>query len=262
MSEEKRRRATKPGAARYLFGLAALGAWGAGAVGLAHVGGVLGGAIAGVLFTVPLCSLGEWIVHGVLYHGRVPGLAKVRAIHHQAHHFALFPPDRYVQHGKYEFMRFRAPLAPFRMADNAFDNALTAWSQIALHFVAGIPLILLPAWYATTASASGVAFRWSCLVTLSIISWLLAYVHGVIHTPRDRWIEHTRAFQWLDRHHYVHHVDLAANMNFMLPICDFLFGTQKWAMTDKEAARFPSFEQAKPMAKDVQSDEPKAVAAE
>ena len=30
-------------------------------------------AIAAALFTIPLCSLGEWIVHGVLYHNPIPG---------------------------------------------------------------------------------------------------------------------------------------------------------------------------------------------
>lgn len=248
-------------AARFTLGLLAIGAWSAGTVLLARHGGVAGGAVAGALFTVPLCSLGEWLVHGVLYHGHIPGLGFIRTIHHQGHHFALFPPDKYVQSGpdaKYEFMQFRKPLVPFRMSDNAVDNFLTKWSQIALHFVTGIPLILLPAWML----AHSMSFLVSCLVTLSLISWLLGYVHGVIHTPRDRWVEHQRWFQWLDRHHYIHHVDLAANINFGLPICDFLFGTQKWEMTEKEAGRYPSFDQAKPMAKDVPAAAPHVAPAE
>ncbi len=215
---------------------------------LARVGGPVGGAIGGALFTVPLCSLGEWLVHGVLYHGRTPGLEFIRTIHHHGHHFAMFPPDRYVQtKTKYEFMRFRKPLTPFRMSDNDTDNFLTKWSQIALHFVTGIPLIMVPAWLLTKSPS----FALSALVTLYAISWVLAYVHGVIHTPANRWIERQRWFQWLDRHHYIHHVDLKANINFGLPICDFLFGTQKWELSEKEASQFPTFEEAKPMAKDV-----------
>lgn len=235
-------------AARYAFGLLTIGAWCAGAVMLARVGGTVGGAIGGALFTVPLCSLGEWLVHGVLYHGRVPSLEFIRDIHHQGHHFTIFPPDKYVQTAsQYEFMQFRKPLLPFRMSDNPVDNFLTKWSQVALHFVTGIPLIMAPAWFATHS----VSFAISSLVSLAVISWLLAYVHGVIHTPRDRWVERQRWFQWLDRHHYIHHVDLSANINFGLPVCDFLFGTQKWSLTEKEAANHPSFEQAKPMAKDI-----------
>ncbi|MGZ3454220.1 MAG: hypothetical protein ACXVEF_31735 [Polyangiales bacterium] len=241
----KKRRGVGP--LRFVAGTVAIGAWSAGTVFLARHFGVWGGVVAGALFTVPLCSLGEWLVHGVLYHGRIPGLEFIRTIHHHGHHFALFPPAKYVQSGKYEFMTFRAPLTPFRMSDNAVDNFLTKWSQIALHFVTGIPLILVPAWFA----AYSVPFLISCLVTLALISWLLGYVHGVIHTPRDRWVEHQRWFQWLDRHHYIHHIDLKANINFGLPICDFLFGTQKWELTEKEAAAHPSFEEAKPMAKDI-----------
>lgn len=250
-----RRKGVSP--ARFVFGLAVIAAWCAGTVWLARAFGSVGGAIGGALFTVPLCSLGEWLVHGVLYHGHAPGLGFIRTIHHQGHHFALFPPDRYVQHGPYEFMQFRKPLLPFRMSDNPVDNLLTKWSQVGLHFVTGIPLIMLPAWLLTRS----VSFAVSSLITLTFVSWVLAYVHGVIHTPRDRWVERQRWFQWLDRHHYIHHVDLSANINFGLPICDFLFGTQKWALTEREAARNPTFEQAKPMARDIAPPAPSLDAA-
>jgi hypothetical protein len=204
--------------------------------------------VAAIFFTVPLCSLGEWLIHGVLYHAHLPGLGTIRRIHHDGHHFSLFPPKHYVDpDGRYEFMRFREPLTPWRMADNGLDNFLTKWSQVALHFLTGIPLILWPAW----ALTGNPAFGAGALATLAVISWLLAHVHGAIHTPRDRWVERQAWFHWLDRHHYIHHVDITSNINFMLPVCDFLFGTQKAALTDREAAAFPTFEQAKPMAKDV-----------
>ena len=241
------RRASKASPLRLASGIALIALWSAALILLARGGGVALPILAGVLFTVPLTSLGEWLVHGVLYHGRIPGLGFIRTIHHHGHHFALFPPDRYVQSGPYEFMRFRRPLTPFKMADSAWDNFLTMYSQVGLHFVVGVPLILAPAWLTTRS----IAFTGSTLATLAAISWLLGYVHGVIHTPRDRAIEHMRWFQWLDRHHYIHHVDLSANINFMLPVCDFLFGTQKWALTEKEAANFPPFEASKPMAKDI-----------
>jgi hypothetical protein len=231
---------------RWLFALGVLAAWTAATVLLAHLGGTAGAIAAGPLYAIPLISLGEWLTHGVLYHGRLPGLKLIRDIHHAGHHFALFPPDHYVQHGRYEFMRFRKP-TPFAMSDNAFDNWLAKWTQVALHFVIGIPLLLVPAWLTTFSTT----FFLSVLVTLAVVSWLLAYVHGVIHTPGDRLIERMRWFQWLDRHHYIHHVDLSANINFLLPICDLLFGTQKWALTPEEAAANPSFEAAKPMAKDI-----------
>ena len=197
--------------------------------------------VAAVLFTVPLCSLGEWLVHRVLYHARVPGLALLRRIHQHGHHVALFPPGRYVQRGPYEFMRVRSPLLPFRMAESRFDNRVTKWSQVALHFAVGGPLIVLPGWLLTGRAA----FLGGCLLTLALVSFALAHVHGVMHTPRDRWIERQRWFRWLDRRHYVHHVNVGMNLNFLLPLCDLLFGTHRSRLHPAEAARVPSFEAAR-----------------
>jgi hypothetical protein len=225
---------------RFVFGLAVIGAWSALCLYAARVGPAVAIA-AGVLFTVPLCSLGEWLVHGVLYHGTVPGLRFIRVIHHNGHHFALFPPQHYVHAGPQEFMVFRRPYIPFRMSDNAVDNALTKWSQVGLHFVTGVPLILGPAWLVTR----DLVFVSASLGALSLVSWLLAHIHGCIHTPRDRFIERQGWFQWLDRHHYIHHIDLGANINFGLPLCDFLFGTQKWELTPEEAAKNRPFAEAK-----------------
>jgi hypothetical protein len=225
---------------RFVAGLVAIAAWSAACVALARLDAA-GAVLAGVLVTVPLCSLGEWLVHGILYHGTVPGLRFIRVIHHNGHHFALFPPERYVHAGPQEFMRFRRPYLPFTMSDNALDNALTKWSQVGLHFVTGIPLILVPAWLLT----GSVAFVLSCLASLSLISWLLAHVHGCIHTPKGRWIERQRWFQWLNHHHYIHHIDLDANINFGLPLCDLLFGTQRWELTAEEAAAHRPFAEAK-----------------
>ena len=179
--------------------------------------------LAGIFFTLPLCSLGEWLVHRVLYHGQVPGLSILRRIHHHGHHIALFPPARYLQHGPYPFMNVRAPLLPYRMARTRFENWLTESSQVALHFAVGVPLILLPAWWLSPRPA----FLAACLGTLALVSFALAHVHGAMHTPRHRWVERQRWFTWLDRRHYIHHVNLKANLNFMLPLCDRLFGTHR-----------------------------------
>ena len=182
----------------------------------------------------------------MLYHRALPGLAEVRRIHTGGHHLAIFPPHRYWQDGPYAFMRFRAPRTPWRMSDSLLDSALTSGSQMALHFAIGVPFILAPAWLATGSAD----FLASCAATLGVLSWALAYVHGVIHTPRGRWVERQAWFCWLDRHHYLHHIDMHANINFLLPLCDLLFGSRKAAMTAEESAKFPSFEEAKPMAWD------------
>ncbi len=226
--------------ARVMLGLIVLAAWSVAMVAVARRTVPLpADAVAGLLFAVPLCSLGEWLVHGILYHARIPGLEFARAIHHAGHHGALFPPHRYVHAGPRAFMCFR-PYRPYRMAQTAREEAVAIGSQVALHFVVGVPLILLPAW-SLTGSAT---FTCGAGAALAVISWLLAYVHGAIHTPRGRAIERWGWFRWLNQHHYIHHVDMKTNINFLLPICDVLFGTQKARLTPDEARRHPPYAQA------------------
>jgi len=197
--------------------------------------GVLG-VLGGVLFAISASSLGEWLVHGVLYHRGVRGWEAVRRIHHHGHHFALFPPRKYRKTEGYAFMRIRAPLLPFRMADNSFDNLYTKLGQVALHLFAGLFLIVAPALVFASAT-----FALTSTLTLVAISYLLAHVHGVMHTRRDRWLERQRWFAWLDRHHYIHHVDPTANINFLLPLCDFVLGTRKAALTAEEERRHGAY---------------------
>ena len=231
---------------RVLFGLAVLAAWSAACLAVGRLGLAAMAVIAAAAYTVPLVSLWEWITHGVLYHRKLPGMREIFAIHVGGHHLALFPPRTYVRQGPWSFMRFREPRMPWRMSDNGLDSALTSGSQMALHFALGVPTILLPAWI-----LGGPRFFLASTATLGVLSWLLAYVHGVIHNPQGRWVERQGWFQWLDRHHYIHHVDMTANVNFLLPICDVLFGTRKPALTPEEAAANPRCEDAKPRAWDV-----------
>lgn len=236
-----------PSLVRWLFTLSVIALFTVGMVALGRLGPIPA-AIGGALITVPLCSLGEWLVHGFLYHRGLPGLAFIRTIHHNGHHWAIFPPQRYVNTtSPYAFMRFRKPYVPFVMSDNKLDEALTKWSQIGLHFVVGIPLILIPG-YVLTGS---LAFLGASTVTLGVISYLLAHIHGLIHTPTGSWIERQPWFCALDRQHYIHHMDETANLNFMLPLVDLLLGTRRFTPSAEELRRFPAFEQSKPMAHDV-----------
>ncbi len=237
----------QPSPLRWLFALSVVSLFTAAMVGLGRAGPIPA-AVGGALVTVPLCSLGEWLVHGFLYHKGLPGMSFIRTIHHNGHHWALFPPQRYVNRtSPYAFMRFRKPYVPFVMSDNRMDEAMTKWSQIGLHFVVGIPLILIPGYLLTGSDV----FLASTTASLAVISYLLAHIHGLIHTPTGSWIERQGWFCALDRQHYIHHMDEAANLNFMLPILDLLLGTRRFAPSPEELRRFPPFEQSKPMAYDV-----------
>src|SRR5262249_1003441 len=52
-------------------------------------------------------------------------------------------------------------------------------------------------------------------------------------------------FPFLERHHYIHHVDTEANVNFLLPLADWLFGTLRCSLTAEELARHGSLAEAR-----------------
>ena len=55
----------------------------------------------GVLFTIILASFFEWLVHRYLYHRKRPRpLTQIYRMHHQGHHYAIFPTWRYTSNGK------------------------------------------------------------------------------------------------------------------------------------------------------------------
>jgi sterol desaturase/sphingolipid hydroxylase (fatty acid hydroxylase superfamily) len=105
----------------------------------------------------------------------------------------------------------------------------------------GVPLAFVPAWSLTRNPLFT-----ACAVVAGIaVCYYFIRVHDVIHYPADRWIERQAWFRFLDRHHYIHHIDTKVNVNFLLPLCDWLFGTLKVSLTEAEQARWPRFEDAK-----------------
>jgi len=199
-------------------------------------------ALLAACFIVPQSAFWEWAIHGFVYHRKFIGGDKIREIH-GAHHWHIFPPNQYVHDGPHAHMRMRGPLKPYQMADNRLDSAFASGGQILFHFAAGLPFIIIPTYYAIGPSF----FMGAILAVHCVLSVLFAYVHGCIHTPKNRLVERTRWFQFLDRHHYVHHIDTSVNVNFLLPIGDLLFGTLRLLkdLTEEEKSRYPTFEQAK-----------------
>jgi sterol desaturase/sphingolipid hydroxylase (fatty acid hydroxylase superfamily) len=66
---------------------------------------------------------------------------------------------------------------------------------------------------------------------------LFGKVHGTIHRPGTHpRLEAQPWFAFLERHHYIHHVDTEANENFLVPLADWLFGTLRRSITDQERA--------------------------
>lgn len=69
----------------------------------------------------------------------------------------------------------------------------------------GAVAIWLPAWLLTR----NIAFIAGIVVSSAVVSNLFIAVHDTIHRPGShRLIEAQPWYAFLDRHHYVHHVDL------------------------------------------------------
>ena len=74
---------------------------------------------------------------------------------------------------------------------------------------------------------------------------LFVRVHDAVHHPGVSCLERFRWFRFLDRHHYIHHVDNRANTNFLLPLCDLLMGVLRRELSERELAQWPSYEEAR-----------------
>ena len=205
--------------------------------------GVVARVTAGVLglVLVPIvASVLEWFVHRFVYHEAV--LRPLTAIFtvHTAHHYAFFPTWRYTTSGpaKRLSIRRRTP----DVHDTGARNAGVRLAHFGWYLAIGVVVIWTPAWFAT----HDVAFLVGIIVSSVVVSNLFIVVHDTIHRPGShRIVEAQPWFAFLDRHHYIHHVSLGANLNFLLPLADALFGTLRTEMTDVELAAHGTLDTAK-----------------
>ncbi|MBK9178450.1 MAG: hypothetical protein IPM45_02555 [Acidimicrobiales bacterium] len=220
----------------------------------ALVGGVMllvrsmgdGGMQAVLALVLGLCVIPlvaspiEWYVHRFVYHE--PVIRPLGAIFtvHTAHHVAFFPTWRYVTGGPPRRLSIggRAPdahVSPLR-------NAGVRLAHFSWYMGIGAVAVWLPAWLLTRS----VPFLVGVVVGSAVVSNLFIVVHDTIHRPGShRIVEAQPWFAFLDRHHYIHHVDLGANLNFLLPLADVLFGTLRTAMSPDELARHGTLVDAK-----------------
>jgi hypothetical protein len=196
----------------------------------------------GVLAMLLIGSLGEWGVHRWLMHRRssLPFLRLTFDLHHRAHHGVQFPPDEYVHARPVQY----PPVWPSRLdrvCATRAQRAMTVAAHAGFYAVFAGLLAVIPGWLAT----GNPAFTAALVVTAAAEISLFIHVHDAIHYPGHSPFERCAWFRFLDRHHYMHHVDLRANTNFLLPLGDLLFGTLRRELTPDEARRWPSYEQAR-----------------
>lgn len=174
----------------------------------------------------------EWFVHRFVYHEAVIRPLKAIFTVHTAHHYAYFPTWRYVTGGPARRLsiRNRTPDIHF----SAVRNAGVRLAHFTWYMTIGAVVVWLPSWLLT----GDVPFLVGQVVASALVSNLFIVVHDTIHRPGShRIVEAQPWFAFLDRHHYIHHVALGANLNFLLPLADVLFGTLRTEMSPEELAQ-------------------------
>lgn len=100
------------------------------------------------------------------------------------------------------------------------------WGGPALIAINLTPWLLL-AW---GLAAAGLTLPYAAPLVALGITFLLYYagyegMHYLMHKPSLPVVENSGFFQFIKRHHRIHHVRMDRNLNVLLPIADFALGT-------------------------------------
>jgi sterol desaturase/sphingolipid hydroxylase (fatty acid hydroxylase superfamily) len=201
---------------------------------------VVASVLAGIVAMLLACSVVEWLVHGKLMHrrSRLPLLHLAYDLHHKAHHWIHYPPSAYVQ-DEVTYVPL-VPPRPERACRTSRETFFAALGQALFYASFSVPIVAA-AW-ALTRNGPFVAD--AALVGATFVA-LAVHVHDAVHCPGHSPLERFRWFWALDRHHYLHHIDTRANVNFLLPIADWLLGTLRASPTPAEASRWPTYAEAR-----------------
>lgn len=196
--------------------------------------------VAGLVLTPFAASPFEWLVHRHVYHRAAWVLRRIHTVH-VAHHHLYFPTWRYVTCGPAR----RIPITGRGVGapqDSSRKNAATYLAHFCFYVAIGALVIWLPAWLLSHSPA----LLAGTVAGTAVISNLFITVHDAIHRPGSHpFMERRSWFRFIDEHHYVHHVDTEANVNFLLPLADLLFGTLRRSLTAEELARHGTLGAAK-----------------
>ena len=161
--------------------------------------GILAGGVSFCIFFMYV-SFFEWALHKYIMH--TPIFVYPFQAHALTHH-GLFRAD----HSYYLRREQDVPKVTF------------AWWNAPGLFILNMPLLFL------ASTVGGVATFIGGSTALLLNYMLYEYLHWCMHIPQGRWIERTRAFQFLKKHHYLHHRYALRNLNVVLPLADWVMGT-------------------------------------
>lgn len=183
----------------------------------ALVAGASGMAVAAVVF-----SVWEWAFHRYLYHRDRGGLLRPLFLTHQRdHHFVFFPPWRLTSDTWDDGSAGAHPSVWTPVASTLLGRPVTVSDRL-VYLVLGAGVI-----GGGGALVTGHwAFLWGTCTAGVAITLTFTRVHAAVHHPGSHpLLERLPGFPFLARHHYLHHLDMESNANFLLPLADWLFGT-------------------------------------
>ena len=193
----------------------------------------------GIVSAALLASLGEWSVHRYTMHTRWRNhiLNVPYALHHVAHHWREYTPDRFTHAGP---VKYHPTGDPNAICESDAARSWVAVQQFVYYSFFGLFFLFIPAWLIT----GNVFFMAGLIPPIPVVCVMFVHVHNVTHHPAHRLIERFGWFRFLKHHHYIHHIDNGSNVNFLLPLCDVLFGTLRTTLEPNEIERWGSYEQA------------------
>lgn len=179
--------------------------------------------LLGILVALPIgiaqASFFEWTFHRYWLHR--PWLPKDCFTTHTLLHHQLCKFDdtfHVVEEEQNEALHFAWWGGPLLVILNGVPWALLGWALSA----AGMDLPYV-AFTITTASVVGVYY--------------LGYesMHYLMHKPMFPAVERSRVFQFMKRHHRIHHIHMNRNLNVLLPLADWALGTLTTTMPEARA---------------------------
>jgi hypothetical protein len=167
------------------------------------------GVSIGLFVGVVQSSFFEWAFHRYWLHR--PWLPKECFTQHTLIHHQLCKFDdtfHIVEEEQHEALTFMWWGGPVLIAIN-----IAPWVLIALALGAmGVTLPYL-------------AFLITFASTMSLYYAGYEGLHFLMHKPSFPFIERSRPFQFIKRHHRIHHVHMNRNLNVLLPLADLVLGT-------------------------------------
>ena len=165
--------------------------------------------VAACIFATVQSSFFEWAFHRFWLHR--PWLPKDCFTTHTLIHHQLSKFDdtfHVVEKEQEEALHFQWWGGPFLVSLNIVPWVLAAWALSSLG--AELPYLVFLIGFSVTAFAYYAGYE---------------SMHYFMHKPTVAFVERSRWFQFLKRHHQIHHFHMNRNLNVLVPLADLVLGT-------------------------------------